>query len=61
VSKSALTDFTTGTSVASRANRENSLKSGCSMVCDPNRRGGGFFIIGDARERAEPLLNRRLL
>src|ERR1700731_2764852 len=31
VSKSALTDFTTGTSVAVRASRENSLKSGLIM------------------------------
>ena len=51
VSRSALTDFTTGTSVDSRARRENSLKSGCSMVwtarvsLDPQSRG--LFIIGD--------------
>src|SRR5271169_3500909 len=38
VSRSALTDFTTGTSVASRARRENCLKSGCSIVGDPQPR-----------------------
>jgi hypothetical protein len=59
VSKSALTDFTTGTSVASRASRENCLKSGCSIVCDPVRRFGGIFIIRDARETAGSLLNNR--
>src|SRR5262252_4512141 len=32
VNRSALTDLTTGISVASRANWENSLKSGCSMM-----------------------------
>ena len=37
VSRSALTDFTTGTSVASRARRENCLKSGCSIGWDPDR------------------------
>src|SRR5580700_11340559 len=31
VSRSALTDFTTGTSVADRASRENSLKLGLTM------------------------------
>src|SRR4051812_24294451 len=31
VSRSALIDLTTGTSVASRASRENCFKSGCSM------------------------------
>ena len=40
VSKSALTDFTTGTSVASRARRENCLKSGCSMAFDQDRGHG---------------------
>src|SRR5690242_6669925 len=58
VSKSALTDLTTGTSVDSRARRENCLKSGCSMILDPARglsevsqrasaHRAGFFIIGD--------------
>src|SRR5579864_5096893 len=37
VSKSALTDFTTGTSVASFASWVNCLKSGCSIVCDLTR------------------------
>jgi hypothetical protein len=35
------------------------LKSGCSIVCDPVRRFGGIFIIGDARETAGSLLNNR--
>src|SRR5579872_4161448 len=45
VSRSALTDLTTGTSVDSRANRENSLKSGCSMLFlrDVHYRGGQCF------------------
>src|SRR5690242_9036374 len=64
VSKSALTDFTTGTSVDSRARRENCLKSGCSMILDPARGlsevsqrasaiRGWFFIIGDDARRME--------
>src|SRR5579863_6544098 len=39
VSRSAETDFTTGTSVASRASRENCLKSGCSIALVPRPPG----------------------
>jgi hypothetical protein len=47
VSKSALTDFTTGTSVADRASRENSLNSGLIMDRSlPNSLQQPAVIIG---------------
>src|SRR5215470_109819 len=55
VRRSALTVLTTGTKVASRARRENSLNSGCSMMVVRRRRGSSFgcpesiWIIWDGR------------
>src|SRR5205807_6137378 len=53
VSRSAVTDFTTGTRLASRARRVNSLYSGCSMRVfrsEPMEKGSfrqRASIIGD--------------
>src|ERR1700723_1623847 len=48
VSRSALTDFTTGTSVAERASRENSLKLGLTMrKMRPTCYRASRFIIGE--------------
>src|SRR5215468_2310833 len=58
VSKSALTVLTTGTKVASRARRENSLNSGCSMMVVRRRRGAVWLsgecldYMGSARLRS---------
>src|SRR5580692_8475186 len=63
VSRSAETDFTTGTSVASRASRENCLKSGCSILFCANRAGRSraFHYRGTGRHElsARPLRDRR--
>src|ERR1700723_3274011 len=49
VSRSALTDFTTGTSVADRARRENSLNSGLIMnktFAEPSTATSGHYRVG---------------